>query len=88
MKDKLEHNLIDPNSEEGKNFYTIQVDLLRTSFINKNKTHLEKVRLILKCLNLLRPDIGYFQGMNFFALFFYQLLFYDVERNVLFFIHN
>ena len=84
MKDKLEHNLIRQDSEEGKNVYTIQVDLLRTPFINKDKTHLEKVGWILKCLNLLRPDIGYFQGMNFLALFFYQLLDYDEEETFYF----
>ena len=84
MKDKLEHNLIQQDSEEGKNVYTIQVDLLRTPFINKDKTHLEKVGWILKCLNLLRPDIGYFQGMNFLALFFYQLLDYDEEETFYF----
>ena len=84
MKDKLEHNLIQQDSEEGKNVYTIQVDLLRTPFINKDKTHLEKVGWILKCLNLLRPDIGYFQGMNFLVLFFYQLLDYDEEETFYF----
>ena len=84
MKDKLEHNLIDQDSDEGKNVYTIQVDLLRTPVINTNQTHTEKVGWVLKCLNLLRPDIGYFQGMNFLALFFYQLLDYDEEETFYF----
>ena len=84
MKEKLENNLILPDSDEGKNVYTIQVDLLRTPFINSDKTHTEKIGWILKCLNLLRPDIGYFQGMNFLAAFFYQLLDYDEEETFYF----
>ena len=84
MKEKLEKNLVIQDSDEGKNVYTIQVDLLRTPVINTNQTHIEKVGWILKCLNLLRPDIGYFQGMNFLALFFYQLLDFNEEETFYF----
>ena len=79
MKEKLETKTLDQKTEE-KNIYTINVDLNRTPFINTNQTHIEKVGWILKCLNLLRTDIGYCQGMNFLALFFYQLLDYDEEK--------
>ena len=80
MIDRLDKKLIIPNSQEYKNIYTIKVDLIRTPFINENKEHIEKVEWILKCLNYIKPDIGYVQGINFLALFFYQLLDYDEEK--------
>ena len=80
LKDRLEKGEIYKDSQENKNIYTIEVDLIRTPYIGGDKIHIEKVGWILKCLNLVRPDIGYCQGMNFLALFFYQLLDYNEEK--------
>ena len=80
MKEKIEKKQIQPDSQEDKNIYTINVDLLRTPYINKEEEHIEKLGWVLKCLNFVRPDIGYVQGMNFLALFFYQLLDYNEEE--------
>ena len=84
MKERLEKNEIIVKSQESKNLDTIEVDLIRTPFINKHKEHLEKVRWILRCLNYAKPDVGYCQGMNLLALFFYQLLDYDEEKTFYF----
>ena len=80
MIERLEKEEIDKDSQEGRNIYTIEVDLLRTPYISQDKSSAEKVGWVLKCLNFVRPDIGYCQGMNFLALFFYQLLDYDEEE--------
>ena len=80
MNEKIEKNLIDPDSQEAKNIHTIEVDLLRTLFINSDDSHIEKLGWVLKCLNFVRPDIGYCQGMNLLGLFFYQLLDCDEEE--------
>ena len=80
MKEKIETNQVEQNSQEDKNLYTINADLLRTPYVYKEKEHLEKIGWVLKCLNFIRPDIGYIQGMNFIALFFYVLLDYDEEE--------
>ena len=80
MKERIENNEIIKKSQEGRNFYTIDVDLIRTPFICKHQEHIEKVKWILRCLNYAKPDIGYYQGMNFLILFFYQLLNYDEEK--------
>ena len=84
LKEKIENSLIDPNSQEAKNIHTIEVDLIRTPFINSDNSHIEKLGWVLKCLNFVRPDIGYCQGMNFLGLFFYQLLDYDEEETFYF----
>ena len=84
MKEKIDKGEIDPDGEEGKNVYTIDVDILRTPYINKDKSHAEKIGWVLKCLNFAKPDIGYCQGMNFLALFFYQLLDYNEEETFYF----
>ena len=80
LNEKIEKSLIAPDSQEAKNIHTIEVDLLRTPFINSDDSHIEKLGWVLKCLNFVRPDIGYCQGMNLLGLFFYQLLDYDEEE--------
>ena len=86
MKERLEKKEIIVKSQEYKNLDTIEVDLIRTPFINKHKEHMEKVRWVLRCLNYSKPDVGYCQGMNLLALFFYQLLDYDEEKTFYFMI--
>lgn len=84
MKERLEKKEVIVKSQEYKNLDTIEVDLIRTPFINKHKEHMEKVRWVLRCLNYSKPDVGYCQGMNLLALFFYQLLDYDEEKTFYF----
>ena len=84
MKERIDQNEIVKQSQEMRNMDTIDVDLIRTPFICKHKEHIEKVKWILRCLNYAKPDIGYCQGMNFLALFFYQLLEYDEEKTFYF----
>ena len=80
LKERIEKKEIIAKSQEQRNLETIKVDLIRTPYINKHKEHLEKLGWVLKCLNYAKPDVGYCQGMNFLALFFYQLLDYDEEK--------
>ena len=80
MKERIEKKEIPSQSQEQKNLDTISVDLIRTPFICKDKNHMEKLGWVLRCLNYAKPDVGYCQGMNFLALFFYQLLDYDEEK--------
>ena len=84
MKERIDKNEIIKNSNESKNLSTIDVDLLRTPFINKNKEHIEKTRWILRCLNYTKPEVGYRQGMSFLVLFFYQLLDYNEQKTFYF----
>ena len=84
LKDRIDKNEIVKKSQESRNMDTIDVDLIRTPFICKHKEHIEKVKWILRCLNYAKPDIGYCQGMNFLALFFYQLLEYNEEKTFYF----
>ena len=84
LKERLEKGEIKPNSVEAKNIHIIDVDLLRTQYINEDISNAEKIGCILKCLNWVKPDIGYCQGMNFTCLFFYQLLDYDEEKTFYF----
>ena len=80
MKERIDEKLIIPKTQESRNLDTIRVDLIRTPFINQHQEHIDKVNWILRCLNYIQPDIGYFQGMNTLSLFFYQLLDYDEEK--------
>ena len=80
LNERIEKKEIIKKSQEQRNLDTIKVDLIRTPFINKHKEHMEKLGWVLKCLNYAKPDVGYCQGMNFLALFFYQLLDYDEEK--------
>ena len=80
LKERLDDKMIIEKSQEERNLNTIKVDLFRTPYINNKKDDIEKLGWVLKCLNFAKPDIGYLQGMNFLALFFYQLLGYDEEK--------
>jgi len=80
MKERIDEKLVIPKTQESRNLDTIRVDLIRTPFISKHQEHIDKVNWILRCLNYIKPDIGYYQGMNILTLFFYQLLDYDEEK--------
>ena len=80
MKERIDEKLVIPKTQESRNLDTIRVDLIRTPFINQHQEHIDKVNWILRCVNYIKPDIGYFQGMNTLTLFFYQLLDYDEEK--------
>ena len=80
MKERIEKKEIAVKSQEQRNLDTIDVDLIRTPFIRTSKNDMEKLAWVLRCLNYAKPDVGYCQGMNYLALFFYQLLDFDEER--------
>ena len=80
MKERIDEKLVIPKTQESRNIDTIRVDLIRTPFISKHQEHIDRVTWILRCLNYIKPDIGYYQGMNILTLFFYQLLDYDEEK--------
>ena len=62
------------NKNKVKNMEIIELDLCRTSFIQKNPTHFNSFKSVLNCFLLTFPKIGYCQGMNCLASFLYQLL--------------
>ena len=71
---------INKNKNKVKNMETIELDLYRTSFIQKNPTHFNSFKSILNCFLLTFPEIGYCQGMNYLVSFLYQLLGCDEEK--------
>ena len=69
---------------EEKSVYIIEKDLLRTLFIQKNKSHFNNLKSILICFLIMFPKIGYCQGMNCVVSFLYQLLDYNEEETFYF----
>ena len=74
-----EKGKINTEIREEKNIYIIEKDLSRTLFLQKNKSHFNKLKSILICFLILFPNIGYCQGMNYVVSFLYQLLDYNEE---------
>ena len=69
---------------EEKNIYIIEKDLLRTLFLQKNKSHFNNLKSILISFLIMFPKIGYCQGMNCVVSFLYQLLDYNEEETFYF----
>jgi len=69
---------------EEKTIYIIEKDLLRTLFIQKNKSHFNNLKSILISFLIMFPKIGYCQGMNCVVSFLYQLLDYNEEETFYF----
>ena len=67
-----------------KNNETIDKDVNRTIFLSNNSQNQEKLKNLLRCLNLLIPSIGYYQGMSYIAAFLLQVLNNDEERTFYF----
>ncbi len=67
-----------------KNNETIDKDVNRTIFLSNNKENQEKLKNLLRCLNLLIQSIGYYQGMSYIAAFLLQVLNNDEEKTFYF----
>ena len=79
-----EKGKINEEIREEKTIYIIEKDLLRTLFLQKNKSHFNNLKSILICFLILFPNIGYCQGMNYVVSFLYQLLDYNEEETFYF----
>ena len=80
----VEKGNINEEIREEKTINIIEKDLLRTSFIQKNKSHFNNLKSILISFLVLFPNIGYCQGMNCVVSFLYQLLDYNEEETFYF----
>ena len=59
---------------------TITKDVKRTVFLVDKEDNQNKLSNILRCLNLLNPSIGYYQGISYIAAFFSQMLDFNEEK--------
>ena len=59
---------------------TITKDVKRTVFLVNKEDNQKKLSNLLRCLNLLNPSIGYYQGISYIAAFFLQMLDFDEEK--------
>jgi hypothetical protein len=80
LQERINKNIIQEESQEFRNMFTIDNDLNRTPFIKNLPNYREKLEWVLKCLNWASPDFGYYQGMNNLSSFLFQLLDYDEEK--------
>ena len=80
----IDKGVINEEIREEGNICTIDKDLLRMGFVQKNKNNFIILKSILVSFLFLFPKIGYCQGMNFVVSFLYQLLNYDEEETFYF----
>ena len=66
--------------ELNEDKFLIEKDVFRTTFIQKNKEHINNLTSILFSFVEVFPNIGYCQGMNFVVSFLYQLLNFNEEE--------
>ena len=78
----IENNEFPKSSRTFQNIQTIRLDVNRTFFSSKydSKKHQECIKNILLSIISSVKDIGYFQGMNYIAAFFYQIFGFDEEK--------
>ena len=78
----IENNEFPKSSRTFQNIQTIRLDVNRTFFSSKydSKKHQECIKNILLSIISSVKDIGYFQGMNYIAAFFYQIFDFDEEK--------
>ena len=78
----IENNEFPKSSRTFQNIQTIKLDVNRTFFSNKydSKKHQECIKNVLLSIISTVKDIGYFQGMNYIAAFFYQIFGFDEEK--------
>ena len=85
LKDLLkavENNEIKHESDMGKNFEMITLDVNRTFFKDKSDyvNQQKCLKNILMCLVHIFNKVGYFQGMNYIAGYLFQILDFDEEK--------
>jgi hypothetical protein len=78
----IENKEIKKGTKMYDHFEMIKLDVNRTYFKNKkdSKPYQEKIRSILITLVNIFKDIGYSQGMNYIAAFFYQIFEYNEKK--------
>ena len=78
----IENNELSKESRTFQNIAIIDLDIKRTTFLDKNNLtkYQESLRNILITLIYVNKEIGYFQGMNYITAFFLQLLDFNEER--------
>ena len=78
----IENNEIKKGTRMYEHLEMIKLDVGRTYFKNKkdSKPYQEKIRSILNTLVNIFKDIGYSQGMNYIAAFFYQIFEYNEKK--------
>ena len=64
---------IDYDRFSNNSFAIIDLDVQRTMFDENTEKSREAINNVLKTITHLKPDINYFQGMNFIASFLYRL---------------
>ena len=67
-----------------KNNETIDKDVSRTIFLTENLENQQKLKNILRTLNLFNTSIGYYQGMSYITAFILQILNNDEEKTFYF----
>ena len=77
---KLSSGEIQKGTRLYNNNETIIKDVNRTVFFTDKIENQKKLANILRCLNLLIPSIGYYQGISYIAGFILQLLNFDEEK--------
>ena len=78
----IENNEIKKDSEDAKNIEMITLDVNRTFFKDRSKAKEQQkvLKNVLMTLVHLFKKVGYFQGMNYIAAFFYQIFDFDEEK--------
>ena len=77
---KLSSGEIQKGTRLYNNNETITKDVNRTVFLIDKVENQKKLANILRCLNLLIPSIGYYQGISYIAGFILQLLDFNEEK--------
>ena len=77
---KLSSGEIQKGTRLYNNNETITKDVNRTVFLIDKVENQKKLANILRCLNLLIPSIGYYQGISYIAGFTLQLLDFNEEK--------
>ena len=78
----IENNEFPKESKTSQNIGIIQLDVNRTFFTNKkeSKKHQICIKNVLISLLSASKNIGYYQGMNYIAAFFYQIFDFNEEE--------
>ena len=82
----IENKEIKKGTKMHEHLEMIKLDVNRTYFKNKkdSKPYQEKIKNILITLINIFKDIGYSQGMNYIAAFFYQIFEYNEKKTFYF----
>ena len=78
----IENKEIKKDSDDAKNIEMITLDVDRTFFKDRSKAKAQQkiLKNILITLVHLFKKVGYFQGMNYIAAFFYQIFDFNEEK--------